>query len=230
MGPQDFVFTDCMFANNSRADGRGRGSDNGGSVIQILVGIGPISASFTNCEFTDNSVRNGQGGAVSASAGNNALTIEFTHCVFTRNSADLGGGAIFLSPAVLGLSAIVAHCTFVDNTCTGNCGGASAGGAIAVVPTEIFGTDYKNDTVCIIDSQFMQSSGNAVNAAGFNDIYQNDTYGSMIQFCCPAPSPLSSTLIGKSHATCVAMPTIYLLVDQLPPSQQIVHCPPPGAP
>jgi hypothetical protein len=94
-------------------------------------------------------------------------------------------------------------------------------------------TDNKNHTVRIIDSQFMKPSEEAVAAAGFNDIYQNDASGGMIQFCCPAPSPSPSATAGKTASTstgisnigpkCVAVLTSYLLVEQLPPAHEIVH-------
>jgi hypothetical protein len=129
----------------------------------------------------------------------------------------------------------ISQSTFVNNRCTSDCGGAAAGGAITV------DGDATVTTVHIIDSKFIAHAvggaaaavgiAAAAAAGGYNDVYQNNTFGGMISFCCPSPPPSATTpgvlaSTASSDSKCVPMPTSYLLVDQLPPSQQIVHCPP----
>jgi hypothetical protein len=239
----EYIFTDCIFANNI-ADS---------AAVQIMGASSsvntPIRASFIRCDFTNNT-GGAAVGALSLMAGINGTTYELTNCTFTGNTGD-SAGAIYMNPfSPYPFSTTITDCTFADNQCTdGTCVTyidypatkvyLPAGGAIQVIN---YADDSANASVRIVNTQFraQATAANATSdttaaAGGYNDIFQNNTFGGMVQFCCPSPSPplphspphssdSSSTARADDDTKCVLMPTSFLLVSQLPPAQKIVHC------
>jgi hypothetical protein len=239
----EYSFTDCIFADNMA-----------GSTIDISGGQAPLRASFVRCDFTNNTgIGDFNIGGLALQPGLNGTTYELTNCTFTSNTGNMVG-AIFIQPfSPYPFSTTITDCTFADNQCTdGTCAtyiydrsgqqikvNLPAGGAIQVIP---YAYASANTSVRIVNTQFRAQTATTANAtsdttvaAGYNDIFQNDTFGGMVQFCCPSPSPhaphapphssdSSSTARADDDTKCVLMPTSFLLVSQLPPAQKIVHC------
>ena len=109
-------FSNCTFENNT-------GPVSGGALY-----LQRTNANFNNCMFTQNKSLNGYpvptrgGGAVRIYGSNSTVdTVShiFYQCVFDSNSAQLGGGALSLTPHLLSRMYVeIDSCTFQDNYTT----------------------------------------------------------------------------------------------------------------
>jgi hypothetical protein len=124
-----------------------------------------------------------------------------TNCTFDGNIATSGsGGAVLL---LAGGTTPFVDCTFINNTATAQGG---HGGAL-LAPA--------NTVATFAGCNFVAS---AVTTKGNNDIARNSTTAprGLVEFICP---------VNSTGASVMMKPDV-LLVTQLPPQQQIVHCTP----
>ena len=104
-GSQTLTLTNCVFQNNSCANGTG-----GGGAVAFLTTGG--TATITGCRFTGNS--SPEGGALNLSGAGNGGTYNVTQCTFINNSVPTGGqgGAIINTNGTLNAN----YNRFVGNT------------------------------------------------------------------------------------------------------------------
>lgn len=137
-------YLNCLFRENSAAQGAGLLVDNGSPKISNCVfqnnsthsapheggglwlgkDVGCLggAARITNCEFRDNQT-DLQGGAAWNEAGTSPT---YTDCTFQNNSANNKGGAVFaLNTDIL----TITNCQFLDNETTGGFPTGNLGGA-----------------------------------------------------------------------------------------------------
>jgi hypothetical protein len=234
-------FYSCQFRNNTSPFGPSAVNikeyatlvncsfdSNHGSSSAVYVGGGI----FSNCTFDNNNNTNpyGLGGAVYS---NKYLQGQFTNCRFTGNTA-AQGGALLLGNG----RPSVTNCTFDGNIATSGSGGAvllanGGSGPPAPTPAAFVGCTFikniataqgghggavfapANTVASFAGCNFVAS---ALTTKGNNDIARFSTTAprGFVEFICPANSTGASVMMKPDD----------LLVTQLPPQQQIVHCTP----
>jgi hypothetical protein len=202
-------FSNCTFDNNNNAQGYG------GAVYSS--GNGGYACFFASCRFSTNTAK--AGGAVSLPLG----LFVFANCSFTGNTAG-EGGALYLGSRGSGS---VTNCTFDGNIVTSGSGGAillANGGTLPFVDCMFINNvgghggalfASANTVATFAGCHFVAS---AVTTKGNNDIarFSTTTPRGLVEFICPANSTGASVMMKPDD----------LLVTQLPPQQQIVHCTP----
>ena len=130
--PENVLFTDCLFQNNSNVaislissvntniancifEGNSATDGYGGGAVWLSGSI--VNVSITNCTFQNNNASNGGAVAVNGST----VDVSITNCTFQHNSATYGG-AVWLDGSTLNVH--ILDCTFQNN------GNASKGGAV----------------------------------------------------------------------------------------------------
>jgi hypothetical protein len=119
----------------------------------------------------------------------------FTGC----SSSGAPGGAVLIGGQYHTCNATLTNCIFADNTCN-DCGGAPAGGAIL--------SDCGNGTLVLEGCKFVVPANTS---AGNNDLLADYT---TTTFACPP----------GTKGTPVTLSALPYLINQLPPSAEIVHC------
>jgi predicted outer membrane repeat protein len=189
-------FTDCVFTSNSA---------NTGGAVHVEG-----SATFTTCTFTGNHSPTSASGAVNVDIFG---TGTFTNCEFKSNSASYGGAVDIYGTGTF------SGCSFSGNTAwpAGNTAldNAYGGGAVFV------------DASAHASFDSCSFAKGADTSRGNNDLSRctpttgncgGNVHGDTgtVSFGCPAGTTGSS----------VVMTAQDLLVTQLPPQQQVVHCVP----
>jgi hypothetical protein len=211
-------FSNCTFDNNSNDNN----NNNAGGAVYSSSGYWQ----FTNCRFSTNTANTG--GAVYKSAG---YPISFVDCSFVGNTAAQGGALVLSSSG----SGSVTNCTFDGNKATSGSGGA------VVLSVVLFGGTTTPFVDCTFINNIATAQGghggalfasantlgtvagchfvaSALTTKGNNDIARNSTTTprGLVEFICPVNSTGASVMMKPDD----------LLVTQLPPQQQIVHCTP----
>ena len=130
--PENVLFTDCLFQNNSNVaislissvntniancifEGNSATDGYGGGAVGLSGSI--VNVSITNCTFQNNNAAHGGAVAVNGST----VDVSITNCTFQHNSATYGG-AVWLDGSTLNVH--ILDCIFQNN------GNASNGGAV----------------------------------------------------------------------------------------------------
>ena len=130
--PENVLFTDCLFQNNSNVvislissvntniancifEGNSATDGYGGGAVWLSGSI--TNVSITNCTFQNNNAAHGGAVAVNGST----VDVSITNCTFQNNSATYGG-AVWLDGSTLNVH--ILDCIFQNN------GNASNGGAV----------------------------------------------------------------------------------------------------
>jgi predicted outer membrane repeat protein len=153
-----------------------------------------------DCSFVGNTADSG--GALYLSS-----SCSVTNCTFDGNKAITGGALVTdqWSKTAGGTTPFV-DCTFIDNVATPGGGATAQGGALFA---------SRNAFASFAGCHFVAS---AVTTKGNNDIARTSTTAprGLVEFICPVNSTGASVMMKPDD----------LLVTQLPPQQQIVHCTP----
>jgi len=169
-GLADVTFTDCNFTNNNggygsvmmvtglnaRLDGctfigNGSAGSSRGAIWNVYGNV-----FVSDCTFENNKATNGDGGAITATADNNAFTIEISNSTFTGNTASGRGGAIYTE---------MRNLTITDSTFTNNSAVGEGGAIYATHWGSYYSSDLSQIRVvtenCLFEGNTSNSNGGA---------------------------------------------------------------------